>query len=612
MFIKGIIMKKIINIVLAFICTILFPTFISDTTLSFSNSHFSVILLVLLFLLFQYTSKQSYSRRLLKFTYVLGFIFSCMTAFGYSLEAMGTVHYSSMALIISIFLYAHVYAMVLSIIWSYLEKNEMNLQQGGEKYKWYNKIITWIFEHPYVIAILLLVCWMPCYISTFPGGFRYDAEAEFNQVLNGYNGNFPLLHTVLITRILSVGYQLTGSYNTGIAFYTIVQMILIALMYTQILCKFYKQQVSRIVLGIGFLYCSFFPVIQMLVTQTVRDVLFSALLTYAMFLFYLLSSEKEEFLKTITKPLVLGIIFVLTLLARNNNAGSVMLIIVFAVSLLVWILTRKVNLRGATIFLITSIGSYLLLGAGLTFLCQPLTPAETGQSLSVLSQPIVRAYLTESDTWTNEEKAEFATYFNMEGLTYVSENADPTKHRLMIDENMSDFLLFWCKIGIKHPGCYLDAILDNTKQMWFPGCIVDGYNETGLYEAYDKCYYSFHEQIEKPGTHMQYFSKVREFYTNIGLYISFERVPVISMLFSIGFQFWLLLNTVFYIVYRRCRHLYLPLTIIMGYTIISAFVPLVLLRYFAAIFFAFPMILVFTLQPSVLLNTSAGAEGKLL
>ena len=167
---------------------------------------------------------------------------------------------------------------------------------------------------------------------------------------------------------------------------------------------------------------------------------------------------------------------------------------------------------------------------------------------------------------------------------------------------MKEFLVFWCKMGLKHSGCYLDAILDNTKQMWFPGCVVDGYNESGIYEGYDKCYYSFNERIAKPGTHMQYFPKVREFYTDIGLYISFEKIPVVSMLFSIGFQFWFLLNSLFYVVYRRCKGLYLPLVLITGYMLISAFVPLVLLRYFAGIFFAFPMILVFTFQPAVLMN----------
>ncbi len=63
---------------------------------------------------------------------------------------------------------------------------------------------------------------------------------------------------------------------------------------------------------------------------------------------------------------------------------------------------------------------------------------------------------------------------------------------------------------------------------------------------------------------MLYFPKVREYYKNIGLYISFEKIPIISMFFSIGFQFCIVLNCVFYIGYRRCKYLYLPVAIVLG------------------------------------------------
>jgi hypothetical protein len=109
---------------------------------------------------------------------------------------------------------------------------------------------------------------------------------------------------------------------------------------------------------------------------------------------------------------------------------------------------------------------------------------------------------------------------------------------------------------------------------------------------------------------MLYFPKVREYYKNIGLYISFEKIPIISMFFSIGFQFCIVLNCVFYIGYRRCKYLYLPVAIVLGYTIISAFLPLVLLRYFAMLFFAFPMTVVFTIQPSLIVENTEMIKGN--
>ena len=138
--------------------------------------------------------------------------------------------------------------------------------------------------------------------------------------------------------------------------------------------------------------------------------------------------------------------------------------------------------------------------------------------------------------------------------------------------------------------------------MWFPASVIDGYQKAGAEAKFEKCYYNISGQNEEPVGHENFLPKVLNFYTKIGLYISYEKVPIISMLFSIGFQFWIVLNCLFYTIYRRNRQLYLPLAIIMGYTVISACVPLVLLRYFAAIFLSMPMLIIFTVQPGITLK----------
>lgn len=596
-------MKAMKNIVLSFLCVCLFPAFLSDQTLGFSNSYFSILLWVLLYLLFQYADRQSYHQRMRMLTHGLGFIYSSMTACGYALDRWGSIWCGGIALIVSVLLYTHVFALVLAVLWTYLEKREPLLRRGddsGKNTRW-DMVFTWTFGHPAVIAVILLICWTPCYVSTFPGGFSYDATPEFEQILdgNGYNENFPMLHSVLITRILSFAHRWFQSYNAGIAFYTICQMILIALMFTSILTCFYRKWVNRALLALLLSYCAFFPVIHVLVTHTVRDVMFSSFLTYMIFLFYLYSSEKQSFMRTVKMPFLLGIVFVFTMLARNNNVGTVMLVIIFGVSAVILVENRKENLRGACIFAGSAIGGYLLLSALLLSLCQPrLYPNTQKGALSIFSQCIARSYFVGMESWTEEEEKGLGDYFKMKEFSYVPENADPSKTSIRFDDSktLADFFGYWCKIGLRRPGCYLDAVLANTKQMWFPGSVIDGYNKAGGYQDYDKCYFYFNA-VQKPGTAMNFLPKVGSFYQKICLMISFEKIPIISMLFSIGFQFWMLLNCCFYAVYRQCRHLYLPLAVLLGYALISAFVPLVLLRYFSALFLAFPMTAVFTLQP---------------
>lgn len=609
-------MKRIKSFVLSIICVMLIPTYLSDNSLLFSNSYFSLLFLLGFYALFCYFGKMTIRLRMKKFAYPFGLLLSVMTAFGYSLKFNhGSICFKSISLYICIVLYAYVFGITLIIFWTFLDNMEGVFRANRYENKGINKvnkIIIFICEHSWIMFGGFLICWLPCYIAAFPGGYVYDAYTEWMQLENGFNGNFPMLHSVLITKVISIGFELTGSYNTGITFYAIVQMILISAMYVHILKTFYRKGINHILIGIMGLYCALFPVIQILVTQTVRDVLFSSLLTYTMFQFYLMTSEKEKFFASIYKPIFLGIILVLTLLARNNNAGTVALITVIAIGLFVLIKYYKKYLRGSLLFVGTTIIFYILMSILLTRWCQPKIDAAAGNSLSLFSQPLARAYLYENESWTNEEKEKLSSYMNVDGMTYIPENADRTKSRLKVDGRLKEFLIFWVKIGIKHPKCYAEAILENTQQMWFPASIIDGYKKAGIsvYEPYEKCYYYYTDRLEAPGTHMLYFPKVREYYKNIGLYISFEKIPIISMFFSIGFQFWIVLNCVFYIGYRRCKHLYLPVAIILGYTIVSAFVPLVLLRYFAMLFFAFPMTVVFTIQPSLIVENTEMIKGS--
>lgn len=594
-------MVTAINILWAFFSTLLFPVFISDETLGFSNSVFSIFLFTILYTVLWKGSQLPKDKRLVIYTTILGLLFSFMISIGHSLDVYGTVDFRN--LIVSIVLYAHIIGKVLTLFWRLLIDVEYKLKTnkpgGGKVSETIDKVMVWFIKHPYMITVFLLMCWLPCFIADFPGGYRYDGSDEFNQITKGYDGDFPLLHSVIITRLLPAVYNITGSYNRGVEIYVIIQMLMISCMYTHIIYTFAKKGISKILLLIISLYCGCFPVIQLLVVQVVRDVLFSALLMYAMFLFYLMVSDKDAFFGSIGKPILSGIIFVLALLARNNNAGPVMLIVVAAVSIIIWASNRKKYFAGVTIFSTTCIVSYLLLGTLLTSLCQPLKPAPMGSALSIMSQPIARAYFYENDKWTDEEVAEFSTYMDLDELDYCAENADLTKDVMNIQDNFGDFFRFWCKIGLEHPGCYIDAILVQTQNMWYPDSVIDGYKQIDkpTYYGYDKCYFKIVPKLDGPATHRNFWPTVLNFYTQIGLFISFEKIPIVSMLFSIGFQFWIILNCLFYVMYRKLNKLILPLAIILGYMLISACVPLVLLRYFAAAFLTVPMLIVFTLQP---------------
>ena len=220
--------------------------------------------------------------------------------------------------------------------------------------------------------------------------------------------------------------------------------------------------------------------------------------------------------------------------------------------------------------------------------------------MSLLSQSLARAYVTEGENWTEEEQETIAEYMDLEGMRYVPGYADSTKNRIRV--NAFKYAAFCLKMGLKYPSVCFDAVLAQTQKMWYPPSVIDGYKQYFTspgdpYWGYEKNYFAILPENEEPVEHLSLAPGILEYYTNIGLRISFEKIPVIRMFFSIGAQLWLTLGLFMYLWYRKETKLLLPVGVMLLYMVGNAFVPVILLRYFAGIFLCHPMIVAFLLQP---------------
>ena len=595
------------HLFLSALAAILFPVFVSDSTLHFSNSIFSLIACIAVFLLLRHAGRQPFSARLKRFSHGLGLLFSLMTAYGCALGNIGSISYFSPALIAAIAVYTHVYAQAIALLWQLIDRKEADgtlrcltpdspSRAASALYRAAKKI----YQKPALLFFLLLLCWAPCYISTFPGNFVYDASYEYYQLKDGFTRSYPLLHSVIITRLLAASEALTGSINPGIGVYTVVQLLCSAALLTHILRRFYLDSIHPALLSVLTLYYAAFPVIHFLVTCTTRDVLFSVMILWLAYLFYLLVRDPEGFFAPAKNMILLAAVLVIALLARNNNSGPLALLLLIAVCALMLLSFGRRYLKRILLFTASSIALFYGVSALCVALCQPLYDSPLSSSLSTVAQPIVRAYMLHGEEWPEEDRATFESYFNMNTLEYFPQNADPAKGNLLVRyANIRDFIAFWIKIGLRHPACYVDAVLHVTRQMWFPGCVLDGYTVRGMFPAYEKNYFYFGKYIEEIGSRMNLLPAVFRFYETLGLRISFEKIPVVSMFFSVGFHVWLLIHCAFFTAYKKRYLLFWPLAILLVYTVCSAFVPLVLVRYFAALYLAFPLIMVLTLCPAL-------------
>ncbi|MBQ3373179.1 MAG: hypothetical protein IJG40_08630 [Oscillospiraceae bacterium] len=517
-----------------------------------------------------------------------------MAACGQALDRNGYVSIKDGRFWLLLAVYTIVFTAGLNIIWQWMEKQ--GKAQARERHAWAEAL----FGRLWLMMAIMLICWLPCYLSIFPGNFSYDSGIEYNQCAYGYNDAMPFLHSFLLVRILLKSMAKTGSVAIGVAVLTIGQMILLSGLFAVILRHFYRAGVSRVLLIIILVYYALFPTIHLLATCPIRDVLFSGLLTLSVFEVYLAVKEKEAFFRSRWRRIGAAGTVALTVLARNNSNSKAVYLLLLLIGILVFLWAGREFRRGAAWFSAGVFVTYFVLSTALSAACQPQTSLPSYTSLSFLTQPIARAYVETGDSWNAEELEEYGHYFETDDLLYVEGLGDisASKLKTTADESGSKigFLRFWLRTGARHPGSYLNAWLANTKALWYPGAVIDGYNYEGslypTYKDYERSYFSFSEFLDSPARFDGKLPAVHRFYASIAHDISFEKIPVVRQVFSIGFYVWMLLFAVFAAFYRRDYAVLPALGILLIYVLVSMLVPVILVRYFAALFFAFPMVFV--------------------
>lgn len=592
---------------LSVLSALLLPTFYYDSSIGFSNSFLSVVYAAFLFLLLRRCYGRKHPKREWVLTHVFGFLLAWMIAMGRAIEQTGRFFPVSWAVCVSILLYSHVLACATSFLWEKLSAFEASQQKhrgksvsrnlSGSRLQTLRARTEYVMTHRWLLALLLFVCWLPCWLALFPGGFSYDVTLEFHQQSEIYYRAFPRLHSVLMIGCLNAFHRLFGSYNAGIAFYAMVQMLLFSALFADMLTVLWRQRIHKGIMGVLCAYCAFFPVIHLTVTHIGRDTLFAGLLTYFCFLLYRISADRERFFSSLRCSVLIGMILSLMLLSRNNTSEVLTLLLLIILNIVVWRKLHHRYLREVKAFAVANISVYLLLSVILYCICLPISKPNPLMSMGTVSQTMVRAYTDEPEKLSEQDKEDFERFFIKEKLSYCPELADLSRNSISKDAFREDYIGFvrlWVKMGVKCPTSYANAMIEQNRYMWYPDSLIDGYVRCGLYDT-EKCY--FVTGVASPGTRIHLLPALEEYYRRISADISFEKIPLLSMLFSIGFQFWLLLHGFFYVVYRRRRQWYLPMGFMLAYTVICLFLPIVLLRYFMSLFLFFPITIAMTFEP---------------
>ena len=114
------------------------------------------------------------------------------------------------------------------LLWALIDRINLKVSRKDEKAEeeiGAKKKITLFF----VSAVLIFAAWVPCLLASWPGFFSYDASKEFVQIWYPEVpiwGRISIIHSALLLLCCKTGNKLFGDFNSGIALFSIIHMLL--------------------------------------------------------------------------------------------------------------------------------------------------------------------------------------------------------------------------------------------------------------------------------------------------------------------------------------------------------------------------------------------------
>ena len=440
-----------------------------------------------------------------------------------------------------------------------------------------------------LVFLFFLIVWGIVLLAVWPGFFVYDAQEEFNQVAQRrFTTHHPLLHVLLLGGIISAGNKLFGSYNAGIACYMIFQMTVLALCFTWV-TDFLRKKGAPVWLRVaGTLYFAFFPVIQMYVLCSAKDTLYSAAMLAVILLLVQMAEEREAFFSTKKNVAALAGALCLMALMRHNG----LYILILLIPAMAALAGRKQWMRAALAGLCA-----LILTLGVSAGLKTVFHAEDSENQEMLTVPIqqlARTWTLSPEVFTEEEEEVLFSFLPREALERytpkLSDNVKISFNNAAYAQDSSAFWRLWLSIGGKAPASYLNAWLLTSYGFWYPDAVLDGYQGNTVFTfTYGESSY-FGYETELPGQRHSLIPWLDALFEKMSLELFQQRVPVLSMLFSPGFLFWVYAAGIVFLL--RCGRFrqaaaFLPaglnwLTVLLG--------PTSLVRYVLIFWFALPVL----------------------
>jgi len=224
--------------------------------------------------------------------------------------------------------------------------------------------------------------------------------------------------------------------------------------------------------------------------------------------------------------------------------------------------------------------------------------ADDSENQELLTVPIMqmaRVYAYEQDTLSAEQREALYEILPHEALMrYTPKVSDGVKidfNNEAYSQNPAKYLKLWAELGMEHPFAYLNAWFMTSYGFWYPDAVIDVYrgNSVFTFTYGDSSYFGF--ETEQPGIRQSRLPILEEAYRRLSLELTQQRIPVLSMLFSPGFFFWMMMLVLGKFAYKKQWKKLLPygLPVLLWLTVILG--PTYLVRYVLFLWVILPVLL---------------------
>jgi len=450
-----------------------------------------------------------------------------------------------------------------------------------------------LFSKIWFWQLMMLIFWLPCFLAYFPGIYSYDGEPQLIQYTAGrLDNHHPIIHTLILGKCYDLGQWLMakGINIDGLAFYTIIQVLLLSFALAYMIRFLVEKKVGRVFVILCAVYICLFPTVPIMAVSSTKDTFFTA--------FFIL------FITGITEALyhngknIYFKLFVFSMgcmFFRRNGYYVILILMLWLVGLC--IIKRKSAqkyLVSTAIVLFVSVIVFTISEKAVITLTHA-SKGEAAEALSIPLQQMARAFKNDDNAIRIKYGERLTSYISETGLCnyrpLISDGVKQYFNNELFAENKKDFAKVYLELGKDYPGPYALAVLYLTKGDWHmldtSYCRVykNWWRDRTGYLITDATPVFAGDFVKKSNL----LPQIRALYERFASDCTFMRCIPLMIICAPAFYVFLSLLGAVAILMNKKRGFYLVFAAILLYLLTVFFGPCVLVRYIFPLMAAMPL-----------------------